>query len=58
MGNALREVGGEVRSFLFTHGDDAVQCLVEFSLQVLFPGFVIGIGVCKLQYFGNGKYVF
>ena len=52
------EVHGEVGAFLFAHGDNAVQCLVEFCLQVLFPDFVVGVPVRELQNFGDGEYVF
>ena len=52
------EVYGEVCAFLFAHGDDAVQSLVEFSLQVLFPDFVVAVAVGELQNFGDGKHVF
>ncbi len=57
VGNALCEVGREIRAFLFAHGDNAVQRLRKFFLQVVFPSFVIGSRVGKLQYFGDGENV-
>ena len=51
------EVYGEVCAFLFAHGDDAVQSLVEFCLQMLFPDFVVAVAVRELQNFRDCKHV-
>ena len=56
--HAAGEVYGEVCAFLFAHGDDAVQSLVEFCLQMLFPDFVVAVAVRELQNFRDGKHVF
>ena len=56
--NAAGEVGGKVRPFLFAHGDDSIQSLVEFGLQMLFPHFVVAVAICELQNVGNGEHVF
>ena len=56
--DSLFQVGGEVRAFLFAHGNHAVERLVQFRLQVLFPGFVVGACVRKLQNLGDRKHVF
>ena len=55
---AAGEVYGEVCTFLFSHGNDAVQSLVKFRLQVLFPNFVVTVAVGELQNFRDGKNVF
>ncbi len=55
---ATGEVHGKVCAFFFAHGDDAVQSFVEFRFQVLFPDFVVGVPVRKLQNFGDGEHVF
>ena len=54
---ATFQILGEVRAFLFAHGDDSVQGFRKFGHQVLFPGLVVGPAVCELQHFRNGKHV-
>jgi len=56
--NAAGEVGGKVRPFLFAHGDDSIQSLIEFGLQMLFPHFVVAVAIRELQNVGNGEHVF
>ena len=58
MEHSMGEVGGEVGSFFFAHGDNAVQSFVEFCFQVLFPDFVVSVSVRELQNFGDGEHMF
>lgn len=55
---ATFQILGEVRAFLFAHGDDSVQGFRKFGHQVLFPGLVVGSAVGELQNFGNGEDMF
>ena len=56
--HAAGEIHGEVGAFFFAHGDNAVQSLVEFGLQVLFPNFIVVVSVGELQNFWNRKHMF